>query len=156
MIVAIATRRCRSMARIADVMSLRVVTVKPDETVALAIARMLEESVGAVAVCAGHELVGIFTERDVLRLAGENAELGEIRVGDVMTSRVLTVSPDDEVGAAAALMAERRIRHLPVVQDGHVLGILGIRDVTRSLLELVWREHDPDARRTARELLRRA
>ena len=58
------------MARIADVMSLRVLTVTPDETVQLAIARMLEENVGSVAVCEGNHLVGIFTERDVLRLAG--------------------------------------------------------------------------------------
>ena len=58
------------MSRIADVMSLRVVSVRPDETVGVAIARMLEENVGSVAVCEGHTIVGIFTERDVLRLAG--------------------------------------------------------------------------------------
>ena len=144
------------MARIADVMSLRVLTVTPDETVHLAIARMFEENVGSVAVCEGNHLVGIFTERDVMRLAGENGELQELRIGDVMTRRVLTVSPDDDILAAGALMAERRIRHLPVVQDGMVMGIVGLRDVTRSLLELVWREHDVDARETARQLLRRA
>ena len=144
------------MARIADVMSLRVLTVTPDVTVQLAIARMLEENVGSVAVCEGDQLVGIFTERDVLRLAGENSELQELRVGDVMTRRVLTVSPDDDILAAGALMAERRIRHLPVVQDGMVMGIVGLRDVTRSLLELVWRDHDGAARETARQLLKRA
>ena len=144
------------MARIADVMSLRVLTVGPDETVQLAIARMLEENVGSVAVCEGNSLVGIFTERDVMRLAGENTELQELRVGDVMTRRVLTVSPDDDILAAGALMAERRIRHLPVVQDGMVMGIVGLRDVTRSLLELVWRDHDVAARETARQLLKRA
>jgi CBS domain-containing protein len=144
------------MARIADVMSLRVLTVTPDETVQLAITRMLEENVGSVAVCEGNRLVGIFTERDVLRLAGENTELQELRIGDVMTRRVLTVSPDDDILAAGALMAERRIRHLPVVQDGMVMGIVGLRDVTRSLLELVWRDHDVAARETARQLLKRA
>jgi CBS domain-containing protein len=105
------------MAAIADVMSLRVVTVKPEESVGLAIARMLEENVGSVAVCEGSRLVGIFTERDVLRLAGENSELQELKIGDVMTRAVLTVSPDDDVLGAAMVMAERRIRHLPVVQD---------------------------------------
>ena len=144
------------MARIADVMRLRVLTVTPDATVQLAIARMLEENVGSVAVCEGTHLVGIFTERDVLRLAGENSELQALRIGDVMTRRVLTVSPDDDILAAGALMAERRIRHLPVVQDGMVMGIVGLRDVTRSLLELVWREHDGAARETARQLLKRA
>jgi CBS domain-containing protein len=144
------------VARIADVMNLRVVSVRPDESVQLSIARMLEENVGSVAVCDGDRLVGIFTERDVLRLAGDGGRLEELKVGDVMTTGVITVSPDDDVVAAAHLMGERRIRHLPVVQDGNVLGVLGIRDVMRTLVERLWREHDPDARETARELLRRA
>jgi CBS domain-containing protein len=143
------------VARIADVMSLRVVSVRPDETVQLAIARMLEENVGSVAVCEGNQIVGIFTERDVLRLAGDGGRLAELRVRDVMTTAVVTVSPDDDVVAAAHLMGERRIRHLPVVQDGNVLGVLGIREVMRTLVERLWRDHDPDARETARELLRR-
>jgi CBS domain-containing protein len=144
------------VARIADVMSLRVVSVRPDETVQLAIARMLEENVGSVAICEGNRLVGIFTERDVLRLAGDGGRLAELRVRDVMTTAVVTVSPDDDVVAAAHLMGERRVRHLPVVQDGNVLGVLGIREVMRTLVERLWRDHDPDARETARELLRRA
>lgn len=144
------------MSRIADVMSIRVVSVTPAESVQLAIARMLEENVGSVAVCEGHQLVGIFTERDVLRLAGEGGDLGELKVADVMTRTPVTVSPDDDALQAAKLMGERRIRHLPVVQDGMVLGVLGIRDVMRSLVERLWREHDPDARETARELLKRA
>jgi CBS domain-containing protein len=144
------------MSRIADVMSLRVVSVTPEESVQLAIARMLEENVGSVAVCEGHELVGIFTERDVLRLAGHGEALADLKIGDVMTRSVYTVSPDDDALAAAQLMSERKIRHLPVVQDGMVLGILGIRDVMRSLVERLWRDHDPAARETARELLRRA
>ena len=144
------------MARIADVMSLRVVSVRPEESVQLSIARMLEENVGSVAVCEGNQLVGIFTERDVLRLAGDGGgALGEVKVGDVMTTALVTVSPDDDVVAAAHLMGEKRIRHLPVVQDGNVLGVLGIREVMRTLVEQVWRDHDPAARDTARELLRR-
>ena len=143
------------MARVGDVMNLRVVSVRPEESVQVAIARMLEEAVGSVAVCEHSTLVGIFTERDVLQLAGHGADLTELKVGEVMTRAVLTVSPEDDAAAAAGLMAERRIRHLPIVQDGHVLGILGIRDVVRSLLEVVWRSHDPAARDTARELLSR-
>jgi len=144
------------VARIADVMSLRVVSVRPDETVQVAIARMLEENVGSVAVCEGNRLVGIFTERDVLTLAGDGGGLAELRLRDVMTTAVVTISPDDDVVAAAHLMGERRIRHLPVVQDGNVLGVLGIREVMRTLVERLWRDHDADARETARELLRRA
>jgi CBS domain-containing protein len=144
------------MSRIADVMNVRIVSVRPDETVGVAIARMLEENMGSVAVCEGHELRGIFTERDVLRLAGEGPAMNDIKVGDVMTRALITVSPDDDAIAAARLMGERRIRHLPVVQDGMLLGMIGIRDVLRSLVELLWRDRDEGARETARELLRRS
>jgi len=137
-------------------MTLRVVSVHPYETVQVAIARMLEENVGSVAVCEGERLVGIFTERDVLRLAGQEGGIGTPLVGDVMTRAVVTVTPDDDVVDAAAIMGERRIRHLPVVQDGNLCGVIGIRDVLRILVELLWREHDTQAREQARELLKRA
>jgi len=141
---------------IADVMSLRVVKVSPDEPVRLAIARMLEENVGSVAVCEGERLVGIFTERDVLRLAGEGPHFSEANVGDVMTRNPVTISPDDDILAAAQLMSERRIRHLPIVQGGNLLGIVGIREVMRTLVERLWRTQDPEARERARELLSRS
>lgn len=143
------------MPRIADVMRLRVVSVQPGESVQVAIARMLEENVGSVAVTEGDRLIGIFTERDVLRLAGHGDALREVDVGSVMTTSLVTVSPDDEVLEAARLMGSRQIRHLPVVQDGNVLGIVGIRDVLSSLVERVWREHDDAAHDTARALLGR-
>ncbi len=141
--------------RIGDVMTVRVITVRPDETVQVAIARMLEENVGAVAVCDPSRLVGIFTERDVLRLAGEGPLFGDLLVRDVMTPRPVTLTPDVDIVAAARLMNERRIRHVPVVQDGQVLGMAGIRDVLGTLVELVWRSHDEQAHDTARELLGR-
>jgi CBS domain-containing protein len=144
------------MARIGDVMTLRVIAVRPRETVQVAIARMLEEDVGAVAVCDEGTLVGIFTERDVLRLAGQGSRFGEALVGDVMTRSPFTVTPDDDVLDAAEIMGERRIRHLPVVQDGKLCGVVGIRDVLRTLVERLWREHDADAHDRARELLRRS
>jgi CBS domain-containing protein len=140
---------------IGDVMSVRIVSLSPDETVQVAIARMLEENVGSVAVCEEERLVGIFTERDVLRLAGDGSAFGELKVRDVMTRTLVTVTPDVDVVDAAKLMGERQIRHLPVLQGEHLLGIVGIREVMRSLVERLWREHDPEARETARELLRR-
>ena len=136
-------------------MTVRVVTVRPEETVQLAIARMNEENVGAVAVCEGQKLVGIFTERDVLRLAGEGSQFGEINMRDVMTTRVLTLTPDVEIIDAARLMREKKIRHVPVVEDGNVLGIVGIRDVMGALVAQVWETHDEAAHETARGLLSR-
>ncbi len=136
-------------------MSVRLVSVGPDDPVSLAVARMNEENVGSVTVCDGPELVGIFTERDLVRLAGEGNHFASIRISEVMTRRPVTVSPDDDIVSAARLMGERRIRHLPVVQDGFLLGVIGIRDVMGSLVERVWRDRDGDAHETARELLRR-
>ena len=136
-------------------MTVRVVTVRPDETVQLAIARMNEENVGAVAVCEGYKLVGIFTERDVLRLAGEGSQFGELKMRDVMTTRLLTLSPDVEIIDAARLMREKKIRHVPVVVDGNLLGIVGIRDVMGALVAQVWETRDEAAHETARGLLSR-
>ena len=141
---------------IVDVMNLRVVSVRPDEPVQVAIARMMEENVGSVAVCDGSSLAGIFTERDVLRLAGEGASFADLKVRDVMTRAVVTVSADVDILEAAQLMSERRIRHLPVMQGDNLLGVVGIRDVLRTLIERLWRSHDAEARETARQLLQRA
>jgi CBS domain-containing protein len=138
---------------IADVMSPRVVSVRPEETVQVAISRMLEENIGSVAVCEDQRLVGIFTERDVLRLAGQGAVFDQLPVGDVMTRTLVTVPPDVDLIDAARLMGEKKIRHLPVLQGEHLLGVVGIREVMRSLLEQIWRRQDPDVRETARELL---
>ena len=138
-----------------DAMTSRVVSVRPDEEVQVAISRMLEENVGSVAVCEDNRIVGIFTERDVLRLAGDGRDFHQIRVGDVMTRRLFMAEPDDDLMSIGQLMQEKRIRHVPVVQDGNLLGILGIREVLRTLLERVWSSQDAEARETARTLLRR-
>jgi CBS domain-containing protein len=140
---------------IVDVMSVRLVRVAPDESVQAAVGRMVEDNVGAVAVCDGSRLVGIFTERDVLRLAGERARLDELRIDDVMTRNVVTVSADSDILAAARLMGERQIRHLPVVEGENVLGLVGIRDVLGALTERLWRLHDEEAHETVRGLLGR-
>ena len=140
---------------IADAMTVNVVSVRPDERVQVAIARMNEENVGAVVVCEAQRLVGIFTERDVLRLAGEGAQFGELKVGDVCTKRVLTLTPDVDITDAARLMREKKIRHVPVVEGENVLGIVGIRDVMGALVERVWAAHDAAAHATARSLLSR-
>jgi CBS domain-containing protein len=140
---------------VADVMAFRIVKVSPEDPVRVAIARMLEENVGSVAVCDGERLVGIFTERDVLRLTSEGPDFDEVRVGDVMTTQLVTVSPDDDILEAARLMGERKIRHLPVLEGENLLGMVGIREVVRVLVERLWRTHDPEARERARELLDR-
>jgi CBS domain-containing protein len=136
-------------------MRVRVVAVPPHESVQVAIARMLEESIGSVAVCDGPRLVGIFTERDVLRLAGQGTDVAELTVETVMTPHPVTISPEADVLDAAQLMNERGIRHLPVVEGENLLGMLGIREVLRTLVERLWHTHDPEFHARARELLER-
>ena len=97
---------------IGDVMRTRVVTVEPGDSARLAVLRMLEESVGSVAVCDGGRLVGIFNERDVLALAGDGTDLDAVNVGDVMTRDPVTVDADVQILDAARLMGERRIRSM--------------------------------------------
>jgi CBS domain-containing protein len=140
---------------VADVMSTRLVQVEPDASALTAVRHMAEAGVGSVAVCDGARLVGIFTERDVLRLAAEAAALDRVPVADAMTRQVVTVSADTDLLSAARLMGERRIRHLPVVEGENLLGMVGIRDVLGALAERLWRSRDDDARETVRELLAR-
>jgi CBS domain-containing protein len=135
-------------------MKTRVVTVEPTDSARLAVLRMHEEQVGSVAVCEGGRLVGIFTERDVLSLSGDGTDLDAVRVGDVMTRDPLTVDARVAVLDAARLMGERRIRHLPVVEGEHLLGMAGIRDVLGSLVERLWQAHDEAAHDTARALFK--
>jgi CBS domain-containing protein len=137
---------------IGDVMRTRVVTVSTGDSARLAVLRMLEEGVGSVAVCDEGRLVGIFTERDVLALAGDGADLDSVRVDDVMTRDPITVDAGVPVLDAARLMGERKIRHLPVVEGEHLLGMIGIRDVLGSLVERAWQTHDECAHDTARSL----
>jgi CBS domain-containing protein len=139
---------------IGDVMRTRVVTVETSDSARVAVLRMLEEGVGSVGVCETGKLVGIFTERDVLALAGAGTDLDAVRIGDVMTRDPVTVDARVAILDAARLMGERKIRHLPVVEGDHLLGMIGIRDVLGSLVERLWQTHDADAHDTARALFK--
>ena len=149
------TTRLTAPVPIVDVMSARLVQVEPSATVREAARRMTEQGVGSVAVCEGARLVGIFTERDLLRLSAAGADLDSTSVGDEMTRALVTVSADADIVAAARLMGERGIRHLPVVEGENLLGVVGIRDVLGALAERLWRSRDEDARETVHELLAR-
>lgn len=91
----------------------------------------------------------------MLRLAGRDQPFRGRPVRDVMTTRLAVVSPDDDILAAARLMGERRIRHLPVIEGENLLGMVGIRDVLGVLAERIWRDHDGEARATIRDLAAR-
>jgi CBS domain-containing protein len=141
--------------QIGGVMRTQLVTSRPDQTASEAIRTMLDAGVGSVLLLDGPELVGIFTERDVLRLAGAGASFGTVLLRDVMTPSPLTVSPDVSILDAAQMMGERNLRHLPVVEGGNLVGVVSIKDVLGFLAERLWSERDEAAHDTARALLDR-
>jgi CBS domain-containing protein len=141
--------------QIGGVMRVRLVTARPDETAGSAIRKMLDANVGSIVVCEESVPVGIFTERDVLRLAGTGADFEATKVADAMTRSPLTISADDGILAAAQLMASRKLRHLPVVEGGNLVGMVSMRDVFGFLAERLWSDHDEAAHDTARALLDR-
>jgi CBS domain-containing protein len=110
----------------------QVYTTTKSATVSEAVAEMNEKGIGALLVMDGARPVGIFTERDVLvRIVDADMDPALTRVGQVMTPNPLTIRPDMHLDEAMALMTERRHRHLPVIQDGEVVGMLSIGDIMR-------------------------
>lgn len=138
---------------IVDVMQLRLVEVSPDVDLRAAIERMLDEGVGSVAVSDQSRLVGILTERDVLRLVADRATLDGTAVGEVMTTELVTASADADILDVARTMGEHNIRHLPVVEGEHLLGMVGVREVVDVLAERLWKAQESEVRETVHNLL---
>jgi CBS domain-containing protein len=115
-----------------------VATVRPDVTVVELLGQLAEHNVGALPVVDGGNLIGIVSERDVVRRlhAGGAATL-DARVADIMTTDVSTCSPSDDVGDVAAVMTSRRFRHLPVVVNGELAGIVSIGDMVKARIDLL-------------------
>ena len=113
------------------------VTIPLDATVFEAIGRMVEANVGAILVAdAEGEVQGIFTERDYLRrIALEGRTSRETAVQDVMTQDLITVTPDTSVADCLSLMTDHKIRHLPVMHAGHLVGVISIGDCVRALAD---------------------
>ena len=117
------------MARIGDLISGRVYSVAPSATVAEAAATMVKGRVGSAVVVDGPWLLGIFTERDALRVAAAGTDPTTAAVKDWMTKEPMTVDPDTDTDDAAAIMATEGFRHLPVVDGDSVVGVVSLRDV---------------------------
>ena len=118
-----------------------------DEKVSDVAARLAEYRIGAMPVVDGHEVVGIFSERDVIYgLAKQGPASLERNVGDVMTSPAVTVASDMPILAALSLMTKRRIRHLPVVDDGKLVGFVSIGDLVKYRIERI--ESEAEAMRS--------
>jgi len=112
----------------------KVITARADEEIQAAINRMIENKVGALVVVNDNGMpVGIFTERDVLRLAAENfSAMANKRVKDGMTTDIVVSVPEDDTDSCLAIMTERRIRHLPVIEGGRLVGLVSIGDIVKA------------------------
>lgn len=124
------------MTDVREVMSTELVTVEPTANVTEAVTVMSQRATGSVLVLEGGSLVGIFTERDVLRAWMGSASADAARVSPVsrwMTQDPLTIGPETSVGDALNEMLFRGFRHLPVVEGGAVVGMVSMRDLAESV-----------------------
>lgn len=119
--------------------SRKVHSIRPQATLNDAVAELVRYNIGSLLVCESSgdgfatRLVGIVTERDVLRALAVHAErTGSLPVSEVMTRELVTASPQDTIGEIMGLMTDRRIRHLPVLDEGRLVGIISIGDVVKA------------------------
>ena len=113
-----------------------VFSVTPTTIVYNAIEIMAEKNIGALLICEGDKLVGIFSERDYARkliLKGKSSK--DTTIGDLMTKDPFTVTPDVSIEECMEIMTTRRFRHLPVMEGNKVIGVISITDVVRSIIE---------------------
>lgn len=124
-----------------------IITITGDRTVAEAVSLLAKKRIGAVPVVEGGAVAGIFSERDVVYcVAREGAAAMDRRVSEVMTAPAITVTPDESVIGALALMTRRRIRHLPVVDGSRCVGFVSIGDLVKYRIDRI--ESEAEAMRT--------
>jgi CBS domain-containing protein len=124
-----------------------VVAIAHTATVAEAVALLAERRIGAVPVLDGETVAGIFSERDVIHaLAQHGTAALERTVGDVMTAPAITVTREEAALGALSLMTRRRIRHLPVVEAGRMIGLISIGDLVKYRIDRI--EADAEAMRS--------
>jgi len=118
-------------------------TVTPELAVIDALRLMAEKKIGAVLVMEQERLVGIFSERDYARkVVLNNRASTSTQVKEIMTADPITVPPTTRVGQCLELVTERRIRHLPIVEEDKVLGLISIGDLVKAVIEQQRRELD--------------
>ncbi|HZA26355.1 MAG TPA: CBS domain-containing protein [Actinomycetota bacterium] len=135
--------------QVGDIMTKDVKTGDPNDTFA-AVAKILHDNgISSVIIKGDKGPAGIVTERDLVNVVADGLDPKEVRVSDRMTTDLTTVEPRTDIAEAAKLMAERRIRHLPVVEKGELAGIISIRDLTSWAVEEMTGGHElPDMERS--------
>lgn len=113
-----------------------VIAVSPDTVIREAIAKMAERSAGTALVMEGDQLVGIFSERDFIRKIYLKDLCGKgVQVKEIMSTKLTTVGPESTLEECMAMMTEKRIRHLPVLDGGQVVGIVSIGDIVKYMVQ---------------------
>jgi CBS domain-containing protein len=113
----------------------RVFSIGPDEPVLAAVRMMADHYIGALLVMRGDELVGIVSERDYARkIILQNRSSADTPVRDIMSAPVLTVQPEDSTDTCMRLCTDRRVRHLPVVENGKIVGVVSIGDLVKAVI----------------------
>ena len=120
--------------KISDLLKIKgrpVITIGPNETVSAAIQKLVENDRGSLAVCSDKgELAGIITERDIVRKCFARSDaFANIKIQDVMTKQVAIGTPEDDLDYAISVMRQKRIRHLPIVDNQKVVGMVSMRDL---------------------------
>jgi CBS domain-containing protein len=123
--------KIRDLLKIKDFKYRVVVTIGPNETISAAIQKLVEHDRGALPVCNDKgELVGIITERDIVRKCFARSEaFANIKIQDVMSKQVAIGSPEDDLDYVISVMKQKRIRHLPIVDNQEVVGMISMRDL---------------------------
>lgn len=112
-----------------------IISIEPNRPVYDALVILAEYQIGALAVIENAQLVGIFSERDYAReviLKGRSSKT--TMISEVMSTNVITANPNDLVDSAMQTMSDKRIRHLPIVENGHILGILSVGDLLKETI----------------------
>ncbi len=135
--------------QVGEIMKSNVKTTSPEDTFAHVAKLLHDNGISSVVVMDGGELAGIVTERDLVNVVADGADPKAITVGERMTRDVDTVGPRTDLAEAAEHMARLRIRHLPVMDRGKLVGIISIRDLTSWAAEELSGGHElPDIRRS--------
>ena len=122
-----------NLQQILNVKGCNVHTVSPTASLTDAVALLVQNNCGSLVVCNGNEMVGIISERDILRACDSgNCSLGELLVEQFMTRDVYTGKPTDSIENTMGLMTEKRIRHLPIMNNDSLAGIISIGDIVKA------------------------
>jgi CBS domain-containing protein len=135
--------------QVRDIMHAEVKTAAPDDTFERVATVLREHGISSVVILEGSRLAGIVTERDLVNLVAEGGDPKTTKVSERMSTNLDTVDPKTDIAEAAVHMARLKIRHLPVVQDGQLSGIISIRDLTNWAVHELTSGHElPDLERS--------